>query len=123
MRDPVPRLFRYLTVSAYTSRDSCQTVDTLPSLYDDIDTTPYEEACQPRNPIFDGFEVALTGDISLAGVCADAPAEAQLLYTLFQYRAVNSVTIRIDGRNLKQMLDASGAIADHEPYRRDELDL
>ncbi len=67
--------------------------------------------------------INLIGALQLVGVCADARMEAQILLTVFQYSGFNSALITIDGRNMKQLFDASGTVGDDEPYRRSEVEF
>ena len=67
--------------------------------------------------------INLTGTLQLVGVCADARMEAQILLTVFQYPGFDSALITIDGRNMKQLFDASGTVGDDEPYRRSEVEF
>lgn len=66
----------------------------------------------------DTVRVDLTGTLRSVGACWDARVTGQLLFTIFQFSAINNALIRVDGRNLKQMFDASGAVSSAEPYRR-----
>lgn len=65
--------------------------------------------------------VTLSGDIPLAGVCADPLIEAQILYTLFEYQDFESALIIVDGQNLRQLMDQSGTVTADALYLRQEL--
>ncbi len=69
----------------------------------------------------DRAEVALSGNLTLGGACANPRVEAQLLLTIFEQPAVNSASITVDGRNLKQILDASGLQGTTAVYTRADL--
>jgi hypothetical protein len=66
----------------------------------------------------DFASVDLAGSIQFLGVCADARMEAQILFTVFQYPGVNSLALKLNGRNVKQLFDMSGTVAEDEPYVR-----
>lgn len=65
--------------------------------------------------------IALAGAIPLSGVCADARVEAQLLHTVFQFQAIQTALITLNGQSLKKFFDASGAVGDADPYQRSDL--
>ncbi|NJL95796.1 MAG: hypothetical protein HC915_19720 [Anaerolineae bacterium] len=65
--------------------------------------------------------VNLTGSLVPGGVCVDAQVQAQLLLTIFQHPEVQSAVIFLEGRNLKQLLDASGLANAASAYRRSEF--
>lgn len=56
----------------------------------------------------DYAEVALSGNLTLGGACAAPRIEAQILLTIFELPEIESALITVNGRNLKQALDASG---------------
>jgi hypothetical protein len=47
--------------------------------------------------------------------------QAQILLSVFQYPGVHNVLITVDGKNVKQLFDASGTVGNDEPYRRAEF--
>lgn len=65
--------------------------------------------------------VNLAGRLQLSGVCEDARLQYQLLYTIFQYPGFERAFVYVGGRNLKQMLDASGMAGETSPFLRTEL--
>ena len=69
----------------------------------------------------DTVVIELTGTLQLVGTCADARMEAQILLTVFQYGAFDSVLITVSGTNLKQWFDVSGTVGADEPYRRSDV--
>ncbi len=69
----------------------------------------------------DYAEVALSGSLRLGGVCANPRVEAQLILTIFELPTINSTQITVDGRNLKQIVDASGLQGADAQYTRADL--
>lgn len=69
----------------------------------------------------DSVRIELSGEYRPVGTCWDARVTGQLVYTVLQFPTINNVLIRINDRNLKQLLDASGAVRSTEPYRRSDF--
>lgn len=69
----------------------------------------------------DTVRIDLSGTVRSVGACWDARMVGHLAYTTFQFPQINNALIRVDGRNLKQLLDASGSVRSTEPYRRSEF--
>lgn len=67
------------------------------------------------------LNVELSGGYVPTGVCADAAAQAQLLMILFNNPEVQEALVRVDGQNLKQMLDATGLVTADARYTRADL--
>ncbi|MDX1995100.1 MAG: GerMN domain-containing protein [bacterium] len=61
-------------------------------------------------------DIALEGDLALAGECVDAQIEAQILLTVFAVEAVQQARITLNGDNLKQVFDVSGEVGAEAVY-------
>jgi hypothetical protein len=42
---------------------------------------------------------------------------------VFQYPGLNSALVTVDGKNVKQLFDASGSVGENEPYTRSEFGI
>jgi LysM repeat protein len=71
----------------------------------------------------DTARIDLNGTLRSVGACWDARVTGQLLFTVFQYGEINNALIRVNGENLKQMLDATGNVRGSEPYHRADFPL
>jgi hypothetical protein len=66
--------------------------------------------------------VDLRGTLILAGVCSDALITTQLLYTIFENSSVNNARVMVEGRNLKEIMSASGLpVPEDSVYTRAEF--
>lgn len=62
--------------------------------------------------------VDIQGGYKPVGVCADAAAQAQLLMIVFNTGNVDRALVRINGQNMKQLLDATGLAGPNDTYLR-----
>ncbi len=58
--------------------------------------------------------VSLGGDLIGIGSCGDAIVEGQILNTIFQFDAIESVKVMAGGRNLRAIVDMSDSLTDEE---------
>lgn len=61
------------------------------------------------------------GEISLVGACVDAAMEGQLVLLAFNNSDVQQAFITIEGRNMKQIFDASGEVDATAAYTREDM--
>jgi LysM repeat protein len=66
-------------------------------------------------------DIAISGSVSLSGVCSDAAMEAQILLSVFSVPGVDRAFITIGGRNMKQIFDASGLVGPDALYTRADI--
>lgn len=65
--------------------------------------------------------ITLSGQMILAGVCTDALMEDLLLINVFFVPQIQSAMITVDGRNVKQIFDASGLVQADAIYTRADV--
>ncbi|MEQ8672078.1 MAG: hypothetical protein RLP44_08070 [Aggregatilineales bacterium] len=68
-----------------------------------------------------GLRLQLIGGYAPTGVCADAAAEAQLLLIVFSNEQLQQAFITLNGRNMKQVFDASGLVEAGATYTREDV--
>jgi len=66
-------------------------------------------------------DVALTGTPEPADECARARMEAQILYTVFQFPGVDSVSVLLNGNAIKPLFAPNGQASKTNVYRRSEM--
>jgi LysM repeat protein len=66
-------------------------------------------------------DIAISGNVSLAGACSDAAMEAQILLSVFSVPGVDRAYITIGGRNMKQLFYASGLVNADTLYTRADI--
>jgi LysM repeat protein len=66
-------------------------------------------------------DIAISGNVSLSGVCSDAAMEAQILLSVFSVPGVDRAYITIGGRNMRQLFDASGLVGPDALYTRADI--
>ncbi len=67
--------------------------------------------------------INLTGSLKLSGICSDERQQAQILYTVFQYKGFQTALIKIGDKNMKQLFDASGLVTADATYSRSDVSL
>ncbi len=65
--------------------------------------------------------IVLSGQMLLSGVCMDALMEDLLLINVFFVPQIQSAMITLDGRNVKQIFDASGLVPADAIYTRADI--